>query len=101
MAHLGLYLATDVRVIDSFIAMAERHANVLLDVSGVVQSWKIREAVQRIGSSRIVWGTDGPHPCPDTATFARDELARVRALGLAPADEQAVLGGTIARLLGL
>jgi len=101
VAHLGLYLATDVRVIDSFIAMAERHANVLLDVSGVVQSWKVREAVQRIGSSRIVWGTDGPHPCPDTATFARDELARVRALGLAPADEEAVLGGSIARLLGL
>jgi len=100
VAHLGLYLATDVRVIDNFIALAERRPNVLLDVSGVVQSWKIREAVQRIGSSRIVWGTDGPHPCPDTATYARDELARVRALRLAPADEEAVLGGTISRLLG-
>ncbi len=101
VAHLGLYLATDVRVIDNFIAMAERRPNVLLDVSGVVQTWKIREAVQRIGSSRIVWGTDGPHPCPDTATFARDELSKVRALRLAPADEEAVLGGTIARVLGL
>jgi predicted TIM-barrel fold metal-dependent hydrolase len=101
VAHLGLYLATDVRVIDNFIALAERRPNVLLDVSGVVQSWKIREAVQRIGSSRIVWGTDGPHPCPDTATFARDELARVRALRLAPADEEAVLGGAIARVLGV
>jgi len=101
VAHLGQYLATDVRVIDNFIAMAERHPNVLLDVSGVVQTWKIREAVQRIGAARIIWGTDGPHPCPDTATFARDELSKVRALRLAPADEEAVLGGSIARLLGL
>ena len=101
VAHLGLYLATDVRVIDSFIALAEHHPNVLLDVSGVVQTWKIREAVQRIGSSRVIWGTDGPHPCPDTATFARDELAKVRALRLPAADEEAVLGGSIARLLKL
>ena len=101
VAHLGLYLATDARVINDFIALAERRSNVLLDVSGVVQTWKIREAVQRIGASRIVWGTDGPHPCPDTATFARDELAKVRALRLAPADEEAVLGGSIVRLLGL
>ncbi len=100
VAHLGQYLATDVRVIDNFIAMAERRPNVLLDVSGVVQSWKIREAVQRIGASRVIWGTDGPHPCPDTATFARDELAKVRQLKLPPADEEAVLGGSIARLLG-
>ena len=101
VAHLGQYLATDARVIDNFIALAARRPNVSLDVSGVVLTWKIREAVLRIGSSRVIWGTDGPHPCPDTATFARDELAKVRALGLPPADEQAVLGGSIARLIGL
>jgi hypothetical protein len=101
VAHLGQYWTSDVRAIDNFIAMAERRPNVLMDVSGVLQSWKIREAVGRIGSARLVWGTDGPHPCPDTATYARDELAKVRALGLAPADEATVLGGSIARLLRL
>jgi hypothetical protein len=74
---------------------------VVLDASGVVQTWKIREAVQRIGSSRIVFGTDGPAKFPDTATYARDELAKIRALRLAPTDEEAVLGGSIARVLGL
>ena len=101
VAHLGLYLATDVRVIESFIALAERRANVLLDVSGVVQTWMIREAVRRVGSARVFFGTDGPHPCPDTATFARDEVEKIRALRLAPADQEAVLGGAIGTVLGV
>lgn len=101
VAHMGRYLSTDKKLIDQFIGLAEQFPNVLLDVSGVVVSEMITEAVRRIGSSRLVWGTDGPHPKPDTATFARTELDRIRQLRLSEQDSNNLLGRTIVNLLGL
>jgi predicted TIM-barrel fold metal-dependent hydrolase len=101
IAHLGLYLCTDNALLDRFIALAEKHPNVSLDVSGVVMVAKIREAAARIGAGRVIWGTDGPHKAPDTAGFARLELDKVRLLHLDPKDEEMVLGGSIAALLGV
>jgi len=48
-----------------------------------------------LGSDRVVYGSDAPtiHPGP--------EMLRVRVAGLSAADEAAVLGGTMAKLLGL
>jgi len=101
VAHLGRYLCTDKALLDRFIALAEQHENILLDVSGVVLAWKIAEAVRRIGSSRILFGTDGPHEAPDTVAYARAELDKIRMLHLDEADEKAVLGESIARVLHL
>ena len=101
IAHLGQYLCTRPDRIDAFIGIAERHDNVLLDASGVVLDWKITDAVSRIGSDRVLFGTDGPHPEPDEASFARREVARIRSLGLSEAEEADVLGGSIGRLLAL
>jgi predicted TIM-barrel fold metal-dependent hydrolase len=101
VAHLGRYLCKEESLIDRFIGLAEEHNNVLLDASGVVITSKIREAVERIGSGRVIFGTDGPHKVPDTMTYARTELDKIRALNLDPRDEAAVLGGTIADLLGV
>jgi predicted TIM-barrel fold metal-dependent hydrolase len=101
VAHLGRYLCQDESLIDRFIRLAEEHENILLDASGVVITSKISEAVDRIGSRRVVFGTDGPHEVPDTITYARTELDKIRALNLNPKDEKAVLGGTIAHLLGI
>ncbi len=100
-AHLGRYLCTDQPLIDRFIDIAEKNANVYLDVSGVVLLWKIREAVERVGASRVIWGTDGPYPTPDLATYIRTDVNKIRASGLSEEDQQAVLGGSIVRLLGL
>ena len=61
-AHMGRYLCTDQPLLDRFIQIAESCSNVYLDVSGVVLLWKIREAVERVGPSRVIWGTDGPYP---------------------------------------
>lgn len=52
-------------------------------------------AVRLVGADRILWGTD--YPLLGQARF----LARVRAVGLDPADEAAILGDNAVRLLRL
>jgi predicted TIM-barrel fold metal-dependent hydrolase len=101
VAHLGRYLCEDEALIERFLRLAETHDSLILDLSGVVLPHKILEAVARVGADRLVFGTDGPHGAPDTAGYARAALEQIRALGLAPADEGAILGGTIARLLNI
>jgi predicted TIM-barrel fold metal-dependent hydrolase len=101
VAHLGRYLCNDSLLIDRFIGLAEVHHNIYLDVSGVILPGKIVEAVRRVGSKRVIFGTDGPHKAPDTATYARTELDKIRKLGLGQADQGSILGGSIADLLGL
>ena len=99
VAHLGRYLCRDKQLIDRFISMAENYENIFLDVSGVVLTIKIREAVEKIGSERVIFGIDGPHESPDTVTFARTEISKIRDLNLNSDDEVAVLGGSISKLL--
>ncbi len=99
VAHLGRYLCEDPSVLDRFIGLAETLDNVFLDVSGVVLVHKIREAVERVGAGKVIFGTDGPHKQPDLAGYARRELDKIRALGLSPGDEAAVMGTTIEKLL--
>ena len=99
IAHLGAYLSTDEQLIDGFIDLGAGHDNAYLDVSGVVLPLKIKDAVTKAGSRKVLWGTDGPRRAPDTLAFMRTELDKVRSLGLSDSQQQDVLGGTIARLL--
>jgi len=99
IAHLGKYLCEDGDLIGRFIRIAEAHDNVVLDASGVVLPQKIEQAVQRVGSARVVFGTDGPHEEPDTVAFARNELDKILALNLSEEEKADVLGNSIARLL--
>ena len=101
IAHMGRYLAKDAALLDQFIRLAEQHRNVVLDTSGVVLVDKIVEATRRIGSARLVWGTDGPDVKPDTVTFARNELNKILKLDLSEADKANILGGSIRTLLRL
>jgi predicted TIM-barrel fold metal-dependent hydrolase len=101
IAHLGQYRCSNPDHLDRFIRIAEGHSNVYLDASGVLLDWKIEDAVRRVGSGRVLFGTDGPHPCPDEATFARREVDRIRALDLTEEERDDVLGRSLARLLGL
>ncbi|MCX7886297.1 MAG: amidohydrolase family protein [Verrucomicrobiae bacterium] len=98
-AHMGRYLCTDRKLIEAFIGLAESHHNVLLDVSGVVLVNMIEEAARRIGSMRLIWGTDGPHPKPDLVSFARQELNKIASLSLSETDKSNILGQAILRLL--
>jgi predicted TIM-barrel fold metal-dependent hydrolase len=54
-----------------------------------------RAAIERHGPERVVFATDWPMADPAA------EIAAIEALGLTPADTDAVLGGNMARLLGI
>ncbi|MEM2239441.1 MAG: amidohydrolase family protein [Candidatus Bathyarchaeia archaeon] len=99
VAHFGKYLSRDENLIDQFIGLASTHGNIYLDTSGVVLTQKIVEAIKRVGSDRIVFGTDGPHEEPDTVSFAKRELEKIKALKLNSTDEENILGKSILRLL--
>lgn len=101
VAHIGQYISKDAELLDRFMRLAEEHGNVFIDVSGVVLVAKIADAVRRLGSDRVIWGTDGPQALPDTITFARRELEKVTSLDLTDAQKADVLGNTVARLLRL
>jgi predicted TIM-barrel fold metal-dependent hydrolase len=111
IGHMGRYLSKDEKLLDSFITLAENFPNVFLDISGVIIPEKVVEAVKRIGSPRLLWGIDGPHPepnlvtnaqsVPDLITFARTELNRVTQLNLSEEDKNNILGESIIRLLKL
>jgi hypothetical protein len=98
VAHLGQYLCTVPERLDGFIELAEACDNVCLDASGVALVWKIEDAVRRVGSDRVLFGTDGPHPAPDTASFARREVRKFEVLNLTAAQKEDVFAGTLRRL---
>jgi predicted TIM-barrel fold metal-dependent hydrolase len=57
----------------------------------------LRPALERVGADRLVFGSDRP-PVPFPLERS---LGHVRALGLAPVEEDAVLGGNARRLFAL
>jgi len=101
VAHLGMYLCRDGALIDRFIDLATNHRNIYLDTSGVVLTEKIGDAVRRVGSDRIVFGTDGPARAPDTVSYAKRELEKIMGLRLDPKERKAILAENILRLIGV
>jgi uncharacterized protein len=62
---------------------------------GTLPGERIVEIIRRHGADRVVYGSDWPMTDPAT------EIAAIRSLGLTAEEETAVLGGNLARLLGL
>jgi predicted TIM-barrel fold metal-dependent hydrolase len=91
--HLGSF-ADDWRAHIMLVDQLTRYANVYTDTSGVRRFDYLVEAVRRAGAGKVIFGSDGPWLHPGL------ELAKVRLLGLPPAAEAAVLGGTALRLVG-
>jgi predicted TIM-barrel fold metal-dependent hydrolase len=92
--HLGSF-ADDWRAHQRLIDQLGRLPNVYADTSGVRRFDYLVQAVRRVGPGRLVFGSDGPwlHPAL--------ELAKIRLLGLPPAEEARILGGNLRRILGL
>jgi uncharacterized protein len=90
LGHMGGYFH-----VDEAIEVAERQPNIVLETSATPYPDKIREAVERIGAERVVFGSDGPVSSPVL------EREKVMIADLSPEQTDLVLGGNAARLLGL
>jgi uncharacterized protein len=89
--HLSSF-ADDWKAQVAFVDQLARLPNLFADTSGVRYFDVLADAVRRAGAGKLLFGTDGPFLHPGV------ELAKIRALHLAPCDAAAVLGGNILRL---
>lgn len=92
--HLGSF-ADDWQAHQRLIDQMLRFPNLYADTSGVRRFDYLVQAVARVGSRRILFGSDGPWLHPGL------ELGKIRLLGLARARERLILGENLARLIGL
>jgi uncharacterized protein len=83
LGHMG---HGNIIYINGSIDVAERNPNVYLETSGMPMHTKIREAVERVGPSRVLYGSDTPFHHPSV------ELTKVRVSGLPPDLVSRVLG---------
>lgn len=92
--HLSSF-EDDWRAQVALIEVLTRLPNVFADTSGVRFFDLIADAVRRAGAQKVIFGSDGPFLHPGV------EIAKVRALRLAPDDEAKVLGGNICGIVGV
>jgi predicted TIM-barrel fold metal-dependent hydrolase len=82
IGHMG---HGNVVYINASIDIAARNPNVYLETSGMPMHTKIKEAVERVGVGRVLYGSDIPFHHPAV------EILRVRVSGLGPEDLDCVL----------
>jgi predicted TIM-barrel fold metal-dependent hydrolase len=71
--------------IQAAINTAKKHDNIILETSGVSMHSKIKEAVDRVGEGRVVFGSD--YPFHDYSV----ELQKVEVAGLTESQKELVL----------
>jgi predicted TIM-barrel fold metal-dependent hydrolase len=79
--------------IQAAINTARKHDNIVLETSGVSMHSKIKEAVERVGEGRVVFGSDYPFHAYAV------ELGKVEAAGLTEGQRELVLYGNAKKLL--
>lgn len=89
--HLSSF-ADDYAAQSAFVHVLADHPNVFTDTSAVRRFDLLEEAVRRAGPHKILFGSDGPWLHPGV------ELAKIRALELAPRAAALVLGGNFLRV---
>ncbi|WP_338846012.1 amidohydrolase family protein [Massilia sp. W12] len=90
--HLGSF-ADDWRAHVGLIDHLQRHPNIYTDTSGVRRFDLLKQAVQRAGAHKVLFGSDGPWLHPGL------ELHKIRLLGLPPEQEKLITGHNFLRLL--
>lgn len=83
LGHMG---HGNIVYINAAIDVAARNPNVYLETSGMPMHTKIREAVERAGADRVLYGSDAPFHHPTV------ELSKVRVSGIEGSDLARVLG---------
>lgn len=89
LGHMG---HGNIVYINASIDVAERNPNVYLETSGMPMHAKIREAVERVGPDKVLYGSDTPFHHPSV------ELTKVRVSGLPTELADRVLGENGRRL---
>jgi len=89
--HLGSF-SDDWRAHVAVIDQLVRYPNVYTDTAGIRRFDYIVDAIRRAGAGKVIFGSDGPWLHPGV------ELAKIRLLGLSPADAAQVLGENFLRL---
>jgi len=89
IGHMG---HGNVVYINASIEVARRNPNVYLETSGMPMHTKIREAYERVGETRVLFGTDVPFHHPLV------EITKVRVSGLPPEAIERVLSSNGRRL---
>ena len=89
LGHMG---HGNIVYINASIDVAERNPNVYLETSGMPMHTKIREAVERVGPDRVLYGSDVPFHHPKV------EIEKVRVSGLPPESIERVLSKNGRRL---
>ncbi|MBS7637955.1 amidohydrolase [Candidatus Bathyarchaeota archaeon] len=80
--------------INGAIEIAERNPNIYLETSGMPMHTKIKEAMIRVGSDRVLYGDDIPYGHPSW------ELEKARAAELGEEDFKRLLGENTRKLYG-
>lgn len=93
VAHMGKF-KSDTQAHLQTLWLAQHYENVYFDTSSVIDFEWLERAVQGGLIQRMIFGSDGP------VCHCAVELARVRALCLAPDLEALVLHENILRLIG-
>ncbi len=88
LAHMGGYYHTE-----DAIEVCEEYDNLLLDTSACPYPNKVREAVDRIGDQRVLFGSDGPGCNPKL------ELKKLEHASLLEEERQMILYDNIASIL--
>jgi predicted TIM-barrel fold metal-dependent hydrolase len=89
LGHMG---HGNIIYINAAIDVALRRPNVYLETSGMPMHSKIREAVERVGAERVLYGSDAPFHHP------RVELLKVELSGLSRALQERVVSTNARRL---
>jgi predicted TIM-barrel fold metal-dependent hydrolase len=89
LGHMG---HGNIVYINASIDVAARNPNVWLETSGMPMHTKIKEAVERVGPDRVLYGSDAPFHHPEV------EMGKVRLSGLEPDLVERVLGANAVRL---
>jgi len=83
MAHMG---HGHIVYINGAIDVASAHENIILETSGMPMHSKIKEAAERVGVNRIIFGSDSPFGHPSF------EIQKVKVSGLKSDQVDLILG---------
>jgi len=92
--HLGCTSGGRPRL-PAYCKLARERKNVYLDTSAIQNEEMLGEAVTLAGAANLTWGSDG---CVHRPLV---ELTKIKVQKLPKSDEDLILGGNIARVLGL